>query len=101
MFPPFFPHRSRRAQGMTEYIIIVVVVAIFCIGIYSLFGQGITLQGSVATAKLTGSGGFAGHASTPHDMSFSDFIVNRQHGQTSFGPAAQHQRNRQNLMTGQ
>jgi pilus assembly protein Flp/PilA len=46
--------RGRRGQGMTEYIIIVALIAIAAIGVVSLFGDNIRrLFGSSANA-LTG-----------------------------------------------
>ena len=47
-------NRSNRGQGMVEYIIIVVVVGIFCIGIFMALGKGVQRQTQVATDKLTG-----------------------------------------------
>jgi len=36
----------QRGQGMTEYIIIVALIAVAAIGVYSMFGQ--TIRGQVA-----------------------------------------------------
>ena len=41
-------------QGMTEYIIIVALIAIAAIGIYSVFGDAITDQMGNMTAELSG-----------------------------------------------
>ena len=41
-------------QGMTEYIIIVALIAIAAIGVYSLFGDTITDQMGNMTAELSG-----------------------------------------------
>jgi hypothetical protein len=46
--------RKSRAQGMVEYIIIVVVVGIFCIGIFMALGKGVQSQVGISTEKLTG-----------------------------------------------
>ncbi len=46
-------------QGMTEYIIIVALVAIAGIAIFSLFGQ--TLQGTVADVSMELSGQASGN----------------------------------------
>lgn len=57
------PSRSRRrcaGQGMTEYVIIVALVAVAAIGIYTLFGQ--TLRNQTAGLALEVSGQDAGTA---------------------------------------
>lgn len=41
-------------QGMTEYIIIVALIAIAAIGVYSAFGDIVRGQTSVAAAALSG-----------------------------------------------
>jgi len=41
-------------QGMTEYIIIVALIAIAAIGIYSIFGDTITDQMGNMTQELSG-----------------------------------------------
>jgi Flp pilus assembly pilin Flp len=49
----------QRGQGMTEYIIIVALIAIAAIGIYQAFGDIVRGQTSVAASALAGrdSGG--------------------------------------------
>ncbi len=44
-------------QGMTEYIIIVALIAISAIGIYSIFGDTITDQMGTMTEELAGGTG--------------------------------------------
>jgi type IV pilus assembly protein PilA len=44
-------------QGMTEYIIIVALIAISAIGIYSIFGDTITDQMGTMTRELAGGTG--------------------------------------------
>lgn len=46
--------RSRRGQGMTEYIIIVALIAIAAIGIVSLFGDNIRALFGTSTNALAG-----------------------------------------------
>ncbi len=41
-------------QGMTEYIIIVALIAIAAIGIYSMFGDTVTDQMANMTEELSG-----------------------------------------------
>lgn len=47
-------------QGMTEYIIIVALIAVAAIGVYSMFGQ--TIRGQVAglAGEVAGTGASAG-----------------------------------------
>ena len=50
---------QQLGQGMTEYIIIVALVAIAGIAIFSFFGQ--TMQGTVADVATELSGGTSGN----------------------------------------
>lgn len=48
--------RSRQlGQGMTEYIIIVALIAVAAIGVYQAFGDIIRGQTSVAASTLAGN----------------------------------------------
>ena len=47
-------------QGMTEYIIIVALIAVAAIGVYSFFGQAIRGQMSGMTAEISGQKASAG-----------------------------------------
>ncbi|HNR21719.1 MAG TPA: hypothetical protein PKL49_01710 [Steroidobacteraceae bacterium] len=51
-----------RGQGMTEYIIIVALIAVAAIGVYTAFGDIVRGQTSVAASALAGanSGGARG-----------------------------------------
>jgi Flp pilus assembly pilin Flp len=53
---------AQRGQGMTEYIIIVALIAVAAIGVYSMFGQ--TIRGQVAglAGEVAGTGAAAGKA---------------------------------------
>lgn len=51
-------HRRRqRGQGMTEYIIVVALVAIAAIAVYQLFGQVIRSQTAAMAKELAGEDG--------------------------------------------
>ena len=60
--------RLQRGQGMTEYIIIVALVAIAAIAVYSFFGQAVRGQMASITGQLAGSSGTIGlgAANTAH-----------------------------------
>ncbi|MGV7209617.1 Flp family type IVb pilin [Oxalobacteraceae bacterium A2-2] len=51
--------KSQRGQGMTEYIIIVALIAIGAVGVYTAFGDVVRGQTSIAASTLAGqaSGG--------------------------------------------
>lgn len=51
---------SQKGQGMTEYIIIVALIAVAAIGVYSFFGQAIRGQMSGMTAEISGQKASAG-----------------------------------------
>ena len=51
-----------RGQGMTEYLIVVALIAVAAIGVYTLFGQ--TLRNQTAGLALEVSGQDAGAAIT-------------------------------------
>jgi Flp pilus assembly pilin Flp len=67
----FWSRRTQRGQGMTEYIIIVALIAIAAIGVYQFFGQtvrsqtaGIALElaGQDSQPSITAAGDAAGRA---------------------------------------
>ena len=49
----------RRGQGMTEYIIIVALIAVAAIGVYQFFGQTIRSQMSAIANEVGGQSGKA------------------------------------------
>jgi len=48
--------RNTRGQGMTEYIIIVALIAVAAIGVYNLFGATVRNQTAGMAAALGGAG---------------------------------------------
>ncbi len=46
--------RRQLGQGMTEYIIIVALIAVSAIGVYSLFGKTIRAQMAGLSSELSG-----------------------------------------------
>lgn len=51
--------RLQRGQGMTEYIIIVALIAIAAIGSFKYFGQTARSQAAAAAQELAGEDGKA------------------------------------------
>lgn len=49
------PKKARKGQGMTEYIIIVALIAIAAIGIITLFGDNIRLLFGSSAEALAGN----------------------------------------------
>lgn len=49
--------KQQKGQGMTEYIIIVALIAVSAIGVYSLFGQTIRNQTAGLTKEMSGQAG--------------------------------------------
>jgi Tfp pilus assembly protein FimT len=47
--------RAPRGQGMTEYIIVVAVVAVAAIGVYSMLGQTIRNQTAGIAQEISGN----------------------------------------------
>ena len=46
--------RKQRGQGMTEYIIIVALIAVAAIGVYSFFGKTVRNQTSAIAQEVSG-----------------------------------------------
>jgi type IV pilus assembly protein PilA len=47
--------RRQRGQGMTEYIIIVALIAVAAIGVYKFFGQTVRSQTAGLAQELAGN----------------------------------------------
>jgi type IV pilus assembly protein PilA len=55
----FKTKRAQRGQGMTEYIIIVALIAIAAIAVYQLFGNTVRNQTAAIAQELAGNDGTA------------------------------------------
>lgn len=55
----FNQHRRQAGQGMTEYIIIVALIAVAAIAVYQFFGQTIRSQTSAIAHEVAGQSGAA------------------------------------------
>lgn len=51
-----------KGQGMTEYIIVVALIAVAAIGVYSAFGDILRGQTSVAAVALSGESNTTGRS---------------------------------------
>ena len=50
-------HKRQLGQGMTEYIIIVALVAVAAIGVYQFFGQVLRAQTAAIAKEIAGEDG--------------------------------------------
>ncbi len=64
--------RKARGQGMTEYIIIVALIAIAAIGVITLFGDNIRKLFGASAAAL------AGNSSVSNDGASSNDALNKK-----------------------
>jgi Flp pilus assembly pilin Flp len=60
----FISKRKSRGQGMTEYIVIVALIAVAAIAIYQLFGATIRNQTAGMAMEVAGKGTAATKATT-------------------------------------
>lgn len=49
--------KAQRGQGMTEYIVVVALVAVAAIAVYQLFGQVVRSQTAAMAKELAGEDG--------------------------------------------
>jgi type IV pilus assembly protein PilA len=56
-FMVFKTKRAQRGQGMTEYIIIVALIAIAAIAVYQFFGDTVRAQTGAIAQELAGQNG--------------------------------------------
>jgi Flp pilus assembly pilin Flp len=68
--------RSQSGQGMTEYIIIVALVAIAAIGVYTAFGK--TLRGQMAVTAQSLAGNTASDARSESNEAGEDAVTQAQ-----------------------
>jgi Tfp pilus assembly protein FimT len=68
----------QRGQGMTEYIIVVALVAIAAIGVYTAFGK--TLRGQMAVTAQALAGNSASQARAEANTGGQDATTQAQRG---------------------
>lgn len=59
LHPLVHAHRRQAGQGMTEYIIVVALIAVAAIAVYQLFGQVVRSQTAAMARELAGEDGTA------------------------------------------
>ena len=82
--------RKALGQGMTEYIIIVALIAIAAIGVYSFFGQTVRQQTAGMAKELSGQSGATQvqGAKDAADGAAADSAVKKGMGDYTSGGAA-------------
>lgn len=72
-------NNRQRGQGMTEYIIIVALIAIAAIAVYQYFGRTVRDQTAAVAQELAGNDGSGarGDASTAATTSATEAVVKR------------------------
>jgi Flp pilus assembly pilin Flp len=78
-------NRKQLGQGMTEYVIIVALVAIAAISVYSAFGKTVRLQVSAVTQGLAGQDGTADTQAAVTEGQTASTNANKTLGMDSFG----------------
>lgn len=70
--------RKQAGQGMTEYIIIVALIAVAAIGVYSFFGK--TIQGQTAgmAAEMAGGSATKGQAAATAAANKADATLTKK-----------------------
>lgn len=90
----FFQHGTRskktqRGQGMTEYIIIVALIAVSAIGVYALFGKTIRNQVAGLAGEVAGkSNEGQKNATAASDKAVTDANTDKKMGSYSGDDAA-------------
>lgn len=74
----------QAGQGMTEYIIIVALIAVAAIGVYSMFGQ--TIRGQVAglAGEVAGTGAASGKAAASTAAGNANTKAEQSKGMSSY-----------------
>ena len=72
-------HGKQRGQGMTEYIIIVALIAVAAIAVYQLFGNVVRNQTAAIANEVAGNDGTAARtaAGTNATTAATDAVVKR------------------------
>lgn len=70
--------RRQKGQGMTEYIIVVALIAIAAIGVYTAFGK--TVRGQMAVTAQALAGNVSGDARSETNDAGEDATEQAQRG---------------------
>ena len=85
--------RSRqRGQGMTEYIIIVALIAVAAIGTYQFFGQTVRNQAAGIAAEISGQNAQAQISNSQASAGSASTEGNSTKGLSTYNPNSNSQR---------
>lgn len=76
--------RVQRGQGMTEYIVIVALIAVAAIGIYTLFGQTIRNQTAGLALEMSGQDAATAISNAQGNASTAQTNANARKGLDNF-----------------
>ena len=72
-------HHTQRGQGMTEYIIIVAMIAVAAIAVYQDFGQTVRNQTAAIAQELSGKDGTAAKTAAQTASDKAGTVGNQKH----------------------
>lgn len=76
--------RKQRGQGMTEYVIIVALIAVAAIGVYSLFGRTVRNQTAGLAQEVAGTNATAAIANATSAAATAQTNANAQKGLANY-----------------
>jgi Flp pilus assembly pilin Flp len=81
-------NKKQRGQGMTEYIIIVALIAVSAIGVYSFFGQTIRNQVAGLSAEMSGQDSASQITNAQTSATDADNVANQDYNLGNYNDAA-------------
>lgn len=84
MLHPIRLHRAQKGQGMTEYIIIVALIAVAAIGTYSLLGQTVRNQTAGLALEISGKAGRAAISAAGTNATAAQTKANKKKGLANY-----------------
>jgi Flp pilus assembly pilin Flp len=79
---------KQKGQGMTEYIIIVALIAVSAIGVYSFFGQTIRNQVAGLSAEMSGKDSSGQIEQAGLAAGKADSVANKEYNLGNYDKAA-------------
>lgn len=80
--------RKQKGQGMTEYIIIVALIAVAAIGVYSFFGETIRNQVAGLSAEMSGQDSQSQIDQAQGAAAKADDVANKEYNLGNYNDAA-------------
>lgn len=79
---------KEKGQGMTEYIIIVALIAVSAIGVYSFFGKTVRNQVAGLSAEVSGQSANSQITAAQGAASSADGVANKDYNLGSYDQGA-------------